>query len=235
MRHVLSRSLVICLGFFFMLPSYGEAYVPVMIEQDSLKDITVVYDPELAQSFYGSLQGFPHTYELRLTEPLHLRTQILLPDVAWSKNNVSGIIIREEKKGRVKEVARLKAQDASWETWREPLGGDMYRKGAQFETNLDPGVYRIEVHTPDNLEKYVLTIGTREEMTLSYFEHLGRIREIKQFFEKSGIHIFESPLVHVPVLVLVVGSGVLWYWIHRKRHKQDISDQVLANSDKSPE
>jgi hypothetical protein len=204
----------------FSVPQNVNAHVPNLVTQTSLKDITVIHDPELSQAFYGSMNGFPHTYEIRATEPFHLFTQVVLPDVSWNKNNVSGIIIKEQKKGRVLEISRLHAKEATWESWYEPIGGDTYRKGPQFEGDLDPGVYRIEVNTPDNLEKYVLVVGTREEMTIGYFELLKRIFDIKHFFEKSSLHMLESPLVYGPILILFAFVGILVY--KRKRQIDQI-------------
>ncbi len=197
------------------LPTHhADAYVPNLVTQTSLKDITVIHDPELEQAFYGSMNGFPHTYEIRATEPFRLYTQIILPDVLWSKNNVSGIIIKEQKKGRVLEISRLHAKDATWDSYYEPVGGDTYRKGPKFEGELDPGVYRIEVNTPDNLEKYVLVVGTQDGKALGYFESLKRISAIKRFFEKSSFSIIESPLVYVPIVIFVGIVGIMFY---RKR------------------
>lgn len=193
------------------------AHVPVLVTQETLDDIVLIEDPELSQVFYGTMQGFPHTFEIRASEPFTLFTQILLPDIDSSTNNISGIIVRELKSGRVEDVAPLNAKDASWETMFEPFGGDTYRKGPEFETTLDPGVYRIEVHTPDNLEKYILAVGKREEMSISYFELIRRFAQVKMFFEKSQFRVIESPFVYVPLLLsALIGFGV-WKWRRRNR------------------
>jgi hypothetical protein len=205
---------------FFSSALFAEAHVPVLVSQDSLKDITHIEDPTLSQAFYGQLDGIPHTYEIVATESFKLFTQILVPDIDSSENIISGIVIKlPEERGRVTEVSRLPSKDASWESQYEPFGGDTYRQGPQFETELGPGKYRIEVHTPDNQEKYVLVVGKREEMTLGYFEFLGRLIEVKRFFEKSPIRIVESPFVYVPVggcALLVLG----WWWFRFQRKKK---------------
>lgn len=204
---------------FFSTAFSAEAHVPVLVSQDSLKDITRIEDPTLSQAFYGQLNGIPHTYEITATEPFHLFTQILVPDIDSSQNTISGIVIKlPEERGRVTEVSRLPSKDASWEPQYEPFGGDTYRQGPQFETELEPGKYRIEVHTPANTEKYVLVVGKREEMTLGYFELLGRLIAVKRFFEKSPIRIVESPFVYVPVggcVLIVLG----WWWFRFRRKK----------------
>ncbi len=194
------------------------AYVPNLIEQTSLRDIVTIDDPELSQAFYGSMTGFPHTYEITVTKPLHLYTHIRVPDIETSINNVSGIIIKEQGRGkRVLEISRLSAKDAEWKSNFDISGGDSYREGSTFEGELEAGTYRIEVSTPDNLSKYVLMIGTREEMSIGYFERIGRLMDVKLFFEKSRFRIIESPYVYVPLLVVLM-SCISIFWYRRHRH-----------------
>lgn len=213
---------------FFSSVLSAEAHVPVLVSQDSLKDITQIEDPTLSQAFYGQLDGFPHTYEIVTTEPFKLFTQILVPDIDSSENTISGIVIKlPEERGRVTEVSRLPSKDASWEPQYEPFGGDTYRHGPQFETELEPGKYRIEVHTPANTEKYVLVVGKREEMTLGYFELLGRLIAVKRFFEKSPIRIVESPYIYVPLGgVVLIGFGI---WYRRRRQNKVTTSTAPEN------
>lgn len=199
------------------LPAY--AHVPLVVTQDSLYDITTIEDPELSQAFYGSLADFPHTYEIRADEPFHLYAEVLVPDIESTQNIVNGIVVRATgQKGRVEEVARLLAKDATWESFYEPWGGDTYRKGAVFEKDLERGVYRIEVSTPDNRQKYVLVVGKREDSGgIGYFETIGRIADVKTFFGKSKIRVIESPLVYIPLLLSILLVVGLWYWRRRKK------------------
>ena len=204
---------VLCLSLFFT--GTAHAYVPQIVVQESLHDITVIDDPELSQAFFGELQDFPHTYEIRADKSFTLYTQIRVPELESSKNNVSGIIIKEQKKGRVEEVARFLAEDALWTVNKDRLIGEEYREGAQFEKELGPGVYRLEVHTPDNIEKYILRVGKNEDMNIGYFELLGRIIDVKKFYETSAFWMIVSPYAYVPLLVLTVLGG-LWYLWRRK-------------------
>ena len=207
---------VVCVGLcVWIIPKFFP-HVPVLVTKESPVDKIQIEDPELSQAFYGSMHGFPHTFEIVATKPFTLFTQILVPDIDSSKNTISGIIIKELKSGRVEEVSPLTAKDAAWEKSYEPFGGDTYRKGPSFEGNLEPGVYRIEVHTPDNLEKYVLVVGKREDLTLGYLELLRRVTEVKEFFEKSQFRIIESPLVYIPLILLISAVGV-WYGRRKSR------------------
>ncbi len=203
--------------------SFAEAHVPVLVEQTSLHDIVTIEEPEISHAFYGTMNSFPHTYEIRSKTPFHLFVQVLMPDIASSKNNVSGIIIKETGKGgRVEEVARLLARDAMWDTFYEPIGADSYRTGGTFERDVEPGVYRIEVSTPDNLDKYVLVVGKNEDSSeIGYFETIRRIAGVKAFYGRSKIFVVLSPLVYVPLLVLCAVGGVIWFV--KRRHRNQLA------------
>jgi hypothetical protein len=59
----------------------------------------------------------------------------------------------------VAEVGRLKANEIVWEKTRDSVLGLSFLKSKAFESEIGPGIYRIEVSTPDNVGKYMLTIG----------------------------------------------------------------------------
>ena len=208
------------IGLFLVLYIFSAphalAYVPVLVEQESLSDITQISDPTLAQGFFGTLDSFPHTYEIHASEPFTLYTNIRTPDLSSNTNTVSGIIIKEEKRG-VSEITRMHAVDALWETVYDSLTGGSYREGATFEKELEPGVYRIEVHTPDNAEKYVLMVGKRDDMTLGYFTLLERLMDVQRFNERSAFFIVLSPYVYIPLNIILGGiGGICWY---KRRYK----------------
>jgi hypothetical protein len=189
-----------------------------MIEQASLHDITTIEDPSRSQQLYGVLDGFPHTYEINIREPLLLHTEILIPDVQNATGNVSVIIIKETgSRGRVTEVARILARDATWESFFEWWGGDRYRRGGKYDAELAPGVYRIEVSTPDNVSPYVLVIGTQEASHIvRYFDLLTRVGDVKEFFGKSRWTMIGSALVYGPLLV-IIGVSLCWFLYRRRK------------------
>ncbi len=207
-------------GLFFLLyiflAPHAEAYVPVLIEQESLSDITQIVDPTLAQGFFGTLDGFPQTYEIHASESFTLYTHIRTPDLSSNTNTVAGIIIKEQRRG-VTEITRMHAIDASWETTYDTLTGNTYREGATFEQELGPGVYRVEVHTPDNAEKYVLMMGKQSDMTLGYFTLLGRLVDVQRFNERSALWIVMSPYVYVPLIGIIGSIGGVWWYMRRRK------------------
>ncbi len=208
------------ISLFLLLGGSAHAYVPEIITQESLHDITQITDPELSQAFFGELAGFPHTYEIHAEKPFTLYTQIRVPDIESSKNTVSGIIIKNKKKGRVEEVARFLAKDAGWAVQEDDMIGEQYREGAMFEKELDAGTYRIEVHTPDNLEKYILRIGKNEDMNIGYFALLGRIIEVKRFYGYSAFWIIQSPYVYIPIIIIGVMCA-LWCLFRKREYLRE--------------
>ena len=218
---------------FFSVASFAEAHVPVLVTQDSPFDISSIEDPELSQALYGTMDGFPHTYEIVATKPFHLFAQILAPDTGAGATNISGILIKlPESGGRVTEVGVLNGKDAPWDSDYEPYGGDSYLQGPQFEGDVEAGTYHIEVHTPDNQERYVLVVGRREEMTIGYGELFKRLVEVKRFFGKSPFLMVESPFVYVPIVLVVLGFGIRHRRIRKKREGIDLTHDSDVVSEK---
>lgn len=203
----------------FLTAGVAAAHLPVVVSPQHVDDITTVEEPEISKAFYGELADFPHTYEIRATSSFMLSVQILEPDIEGAKQNHAGIIVRERESGRgVEEVARLHPEDANWESFYEFAGGDHYLAGPEFQEEVGPGVYRVEVSTPVNEGKYVLVVGYREDFSgIDYFETVGRIYEVKQFFGKSIFSMLVSPFVFIPLIVLIV-LGLLGRWVYKRRY-----------------
>ncbi|MCF7816223.1 MAG: hypothetical protein K9M10_04340 [Candidatus Pacebacteria bacterium] len=216
------RFIIIIFFFIFFAPASTDAYVPVLVSQKSLIDFDIISDPTLAQTFYGELNNFPHTYEFIVTQSLNFVVDVRVPDLEKSTNNISAIIIKKPVSGgRVKEITRMLAKEAKWTVVRDFKSGDLYREGSHYEAELEPGVYRLEVHSPNNIEKYILKIGTREEMAFGYIETVKNLVAVKQFFNKSRLRIVESPYVYIPLLVIIAGGGALSIWFKRRRNILD--------------
>ena len=194
------------------------AYVPLHIEETDLKDVKLISNPEVIQSYYGQLHYFPYTFEIRAERPFRLKVQILAPDVSETQNNLSGIIVREvEGSGRVEEVTRLPAQSASWDPTYEWLSGDHYRAGPSFDGEVKAGVYHIEVSTPENLGKYILAVGYHKgNGHTGYVETLHNIMAVKAFLEKPPFMIIESPLIYLPLLSIF---GIIFFFGYLRMRK----------------
>lgn len=203
--------ILIALSFFVHIRT------PIHVGQVSLLDITTVTEPESARALYGDMTGFPHTYEIRSEDAFQLYVQMFMPEHDFvPANTISGIIIKEnEEHARVIEIARLPAHEATWENVRSIASGDTLKRGPFFNAQVDAGVYRIEVSTPQNTERYVLHIGTADPLPLSYLEYIRRIAEIKTFVGKSPYAIVESPFVYIPMGIGIWLLSLLFIWYRR--------------------
>jgi hypothetical protein len=188
-----------------------------MTEQATARDITPITDFKTEQMYFGELDGFPHMYLIRSSEPFTLKAEILLPDIEKTPRDINGIIIRDTGfQGRIQEMTRMLAKDASWESFYDLWGGDRYLRGTTYKQDVESGVYRIEVSSPNNEGKYVLIVGNEDSFgSIGYFELIGRLSAVKSFFGKSPLRMIEAPLVFIPLLLIV--CGVLWWRLRRTR------------------
>ena len=199
-----------------VLPSFASAHTLRFVDVGQ-HDKTIIETPEVSQAFYGELKNFPHLFEIVATSSLPLYVHILVPDIESGKTNVSGIVLRVLNRG-VEEVIRMNAKDSTWERMHEWFVGDTYREGPEFEKELTAGTYQIEVSSPDNLGKYVLVVGTEEEFSiLNYFGTVRDVYTIKVFFEKPFFAVLQSPLVAIPISMLVILGWVLYKKYKKKQ------------------
>jgi hypothetical protein len=208
----MNRILVYGALLAFVCPGIASAYDPRVIETPSQNEVMPLEGPTVAQEIHGNLEGYPHMFEFATKEPMKLKVAVAVPDIASARDNVSVIVLFVNRNGSVKEVARLRAREAAWGRYLEPWGGNAYRAGGSFEGDIEPGTYRIEVSTPDNIGKYALSVGTERRFFLfRYPSLLGQTAEIKAFFGKSSVRMVESPLVYGPLLIAIAGAALYYY------------------------
>ena len=196
----------------------ASAHQPEFPEPKNVNDILNVENFNLSRAYYGELVGFPHVFAVDVTERQPLFLEILLPDIEPVEYKPSVIIVRKEKRG-VSEVARMLPASGSWVSFREPFGNDKYLRGLSYEEELEPGNYLVEVSTATGYGKYVLVVGKEEKFSIwNYFSLVSDIARVKRFYGKSSFRAIESPLVFVPVLILV---SSLWFWHYRRKQKQN--------------
>lgn len=200
-------------GVFLLFPLLADAHWPIVRGEVSQHAVEEVVDPVWSRAYYGTLAGHPHTYEFTLTATTTVFIQTLLPELpaAHSLTKPSGLLVEVLPSGRVEEVVRLQPEQAEWMSEYEPFGGDRYLQGPVFDEVLTPGTYLFEISTPDNMTKYALVIGDEERWRgTNPLVLLGRIYQVKQFFEKPWYAIWQSPLYYVPTILLLLGFGIYY-------------------------
>lgn len=171
--------------------------------------------PQTERTLLGSLEGFPDMYEIQSTEAFTLTLQLAAVPTETTPQ-FSGLVIRVLDEG-IEEVGRLRGSDAEWETVTNPATGLPEAVGPRYEEEVPAGTYRIEVSTPSNQGKYLLTLGVDD--AAGYFTSVRSVATTYNFYDRSAIAMFRSPYIHYPVGILVLLSliGATWY-IRRKQY-----------------
>jgi hypothetical protein len=178
----------------FLAPAF--AHQPRLVA----KETVVVENPEVSQAFYAKLSGEEHHYEIFAEKPFELHVSILVPDVPGIEKDV---FVEVEKDGE--ELFSLDPDSSEWPRYFEEFAGDHYFSGPEKTVQAETGNYDIHVSSPDNIGKYVLVVGKKEEFPLpEIINTIISLPSLKQdFFEKPFWTAYFN-LVGVFMLVLGV-------------------------------
>lgn len=200
-----------------LLPLLAFAYTSVIANPINDKIVLPISDPVVPQEFFGKLEGFPHTFQFRVDQTMTLAAYIGVPDNEVQKNDISIIVIQEERRG-VSEIGRTRVKEESWPSTRDSMLAETFRNGGQISAPLEQGVYRLEVSSPDNIGIYRLELGT-EDKSRGYLENVRVLFEVKKLLGSSVFTIFLSPLIYVPLLLIFAAVLVGMYLYTRKKQK----------------
>lgn len=195
----------------FLFPTIALAGFQLAAPQTGL-DLITIDDVTEKQIFYGTLKNIPHTFEFTIKEETPFFTRVSIPK-RNGDHKISLIVIKEERRG-VSEVKRRTGQQETWTSYVDPISRIGFFYSAPIVANLGPGVYRVEVSSPDNVGKYRLDIGSGQQ-DLSYLESLKYVSATHRFFGIGLLGALIAPVVCVP---LVLGGIGLWFL--RKRLKR---------------
>lgn len=204
------RTLLFCA--VLAVPLCAFAYTSVITKPKDQQTIVPIENGLQAQEFFGRLDAFPHTYEFEVGTPYQFKAVVSVPDIAIQKNDVSIIIVKRERRG-VSEIQRTRITEQLWHTIKDRMLVESFRNGGALEANLEPGVYTLEVSSPNNEGKYRLVLGT-EKIKRGYFANLRTLFEVKEFLDNSKFSAVLSPLLYIPLLFLLV---VTTFFIYRRR------------------
>lgn len=205
---------------FFSTTAVAAAYSIEPVEVDNNIDRIEITDPTKLRQYYGVLEGMPHTFIMRLREEANVSLSLIVPDLETIPANLSLLVVKEAARG-VELVQRVSFSDAEWEEVRTDWSKTKNKQGPTYTASLQPGVYIIEISSPDNIGKYIFSSGT-EETQVGYFEKLRALTEMQRFHERSAFHIVKSPLVYVPLAVIMFAVFVLVrVFIQRRKEKRE--------------
>jgi hypothetical protein len=203
--------------FFAYSPLYAEAYTSIVAKPANQQAVLEVSDATIPFEYFGRLDDYPHTFEFELVEAMPFTARVFVPDWEVQKNDISILLVKEERRG-VSEVGRTKIKEQSWEFVRDWKFVEDFRNGGSLEGNLEPGVYRLEVSSPNNEGKYRLVWGIKK-VDRNYFDDVKALFEVKRFLDTSRWSTLLSPLVYVPLLL---SAAIAFYFVRRKRKHQTV-------------
>ncbi len=172
---------------------------------------TIEGDLNIQREYLGVLKGDPHMYEFGIGSTTKL-SLALMQTVETESLPLSLIIIKQnDDRGGVTEIGRLNNKNIKWHKFEDSALGIDLSKSEPFTVDLRPGIYRVEVSSPDNIGKYALVIGD-EENTQGYFKELSNIYMIQTFFGGSIFSMIKSSYVYYPlgIIILIILFYIAW-------------------------
>lgn len=201
-RHRYNFLALTMLAVFLWAPSTGFAHQPRLVESRQ----TAVPDPEVSKAYYGKLSGEPDVYVIQASEAFDLYVNVLVPDIAGQKKDVSAAVRTDGN-----EIALLDSTNFEWKQFYEPFGADTYWMGPEYKARAEAGTYEIRVWSSDNDSKYSLAIGETEAFDgIEGLNALTVIPELKKnFFNESPIGFIASPFGWGLIVVMYLFAGMV--------------------------
>lgn len=200
---LITRIVVFSGALFILAPGLASAHQPRIVDGEYP---VVVENPEVSKAYYGKLTGEPAVYKISSGEPFELYVNVLVPDLAHQKKDVSAAIIKDGEEET--PLAVLEGINFSWEKFFEEYGHDTYWKGPEYKNIVPPGSYEIRVWSSNNDSKYSLAVGSIElfdaKESMNALNLIPKLK--KDFFEESPVTFIFSPIgAGYLVLALLLG------------------------------
>lgn len=208
---------IVLLVALFSFAGQALAFNPVSAEPpEPYSPILIEGDPYIQREYLGSLDGFPDLYEL--TSEVSFTLTLKVQQLQRADTTPFGIIIvrQNDTDGGVTEIARINQPVSEWVQTEDTSLGLTLREGSSISETLAPGIYRIEVSTPDNVGTYALVVGD-EAQSAHYFATVGQIATIQSHFDVSPFGLLFSRYVYYPLGTLLVLVGIFLTWKYRKK------------------
>ncbi len=222
MKYTTQKSILLFVFGFLFVPLFALAHQPRL----NTSIVTPVIDPEISKAYYGTLDGSPHTYTIKSDIPFNLYVNILVPDNAGAKKDVSVMIVKDMD--TLHPFYVLNSMNFEWKKFFEPFGHDTYWQGPEYKGQVEKGTYDITVFSPKNDSKYSLAVGERE--AFDFKEGMNALKLVpqlkKDFFDESPIGFILSPMswgIIVIMYILAFIFGFIFRAIARKFAKSSTS------------
>jgi len=153
-------SIVFSVAILFGLPFAASAHQPRLVTGTD----TTVSEPETSKAYYGQLTGQPQSFHISAQQPFDLYVNILVPDRADQKKDVTATVTKIGD--ATTTLAVLNGTAASpWKRMWEEFGRDWYWQGEEYKQRATPGEYVVQVSSAQNDSRYSLAIGEVEKFS----------------------------------------------------------------------
>lgn len=205
MQKTFQKTVVVLILALFLVPALVSAHQPRITESR----LTQVSDPEISKAYYGKLSGEPDVYIIEASGPFDLYVNVLVPDIAGQKKDVSAAVIKD---GNIEApLAVLEGINFEWNQFYEPFGADGYWMGPEYKARAEAGTYEIRVWSSNNDSKYSLAIGEIEAFdakeTLNALTIIPELK--KNFFDESPIGFIVSPFGWGLIVAMYLLAGIV--------------------------
>lgn len=207
MKNTKYKIILFCLCVVFLTPVFASAHQPRITESR----LTEVPSPEVSKAYYGKLTGEPDVYVIEASESFDLYVNVLVPDIAGQKKDVSAVVI---KNGNTeKPLAVLDGIPFEWKKFYEPFGADTYWMGPEYKARAEAGTYEIRVWSSNNDSKYSLAVGEIEAFDMKEgLNALTIIPELKKnVFNVSPIGFIVSPFGWGLIVIMYLLAGIVGF------------------------
>ncbi len=221
---------VIGLAFSHSLFAYVARIVPAGEASVSITSL------EQSQYFFDTLAGSPRPYLFELSQPAELKAFLMVP-AASNQNGRYSFRLFLVGATEERQILAADAAAAEWQETYDALMREYFLKGPEVNQQLEPGKYRLEVYSAENVGKYVLALGDKDAYTLnSLLPFYWQIPQLKmRFFETSILEFFLTPFslaIAVLVGVLLILIALINYLVAyiKERIQQNHAKTILLTS-----
>lgn len=200
------KYILLTLCFLLTTVSQTSAYELSVTEVDKPYDVVpIVLDEESQKVVLGSLDNFPIMYEVEVdaTTTLSLRLQQLYRGGVEPTSFALMVVRQNDEDGGVSEVARFYPESDDWIINKDSELGLTLLEGEIVSRKIGPGVYNVEVSTPENIGKFSLAFG-KEIETVGYLERLAQVRTTQSFFGYSVFKMLSSSFIYYPLGIIFI-------------------------------
>jgi hypothetical protein len=182
-----------------------------------------IFNPEIAQEFFGRLNGSPVFFRIATDKPFDLSASILVPDNIDVRQDVVEIWKVLDEKQDKSFVNIVDGKNYTWGKNYDKYSGYSLWQGPQIKQTLPAGLYELKVTNLGNSGKFILVVGDQKEFSpKEIIKSIIILPSLKNFFNRSPWLIFFN-LTGLFLLVFFIILTILVYLVMRITRKESVN------------